>query len=102
MKKLILLLTLITAFSTLTLADTDSNSVSSEAGISAPSAGNDPMGMMAAFMGTSSDADSSGEIGGGETSVSAPAGNPSVVVVPTITTTITNSNVTTSTPYSYK
>ncbi|MGL5964888.1 MAG: hypothetical protein ACRCZ9_02005 [Fusobacteriaceae bacterium] len=82
MKKLTMVLALLGAFSFTALAAQDDSTSSS-----------DSMGMMAAFMGVE-------EVAGGE--VSGGAVTPTAAATATVAATITVSNVTTSTPYSYK
>ncbi|MGL6119449.1 MAG: hypothetical protein ACRC0V_02990, partial [Fusobacteriaceae bacterium] len=87
--------TLLVALSTAALGASTDDTNQHETQVSADS---DPMGMMSAFMGSSE----SDEIGGGETSVPSASATVAIVPVSSVITTVTNSNITTSTPYSYK
>ncbi|MGL4253843.1 MAG: hypothetical protein ACRCZH_07830 [Cetobacterium sp.] len=97
MKKLVLVLTLLGAFSSAVLADTAAEKTDTAA---ASAAGNDSMGMMAAFMGVSEVA--GGEVSDGAKVPTVAASSAVSAATSSVITTVTNSNVTTSTPYSYK
>ncbi|MGL5098942.1 MAG: hypothetical protein ACRC6B_02720 [Fusobacteriaceae bacterium] len=91
MKKLVLVLTLLGAFSSAALADKSATTTAT---------GNDSMGMMAAFMGVSEVA--GGEVVDGVRVPTVAAASSVAAATSSVITTVTNSNVTTSTPYSYK
>ncbi len=92
MKKLLLILTLISSFA---LLAEDQNEIgkstnSNETNNVSVSNNNDSKGMISAFMGTT-------DVGGGEV-----GGNSGTTAISSIIAPITNNNTTISTPYSYK